>query len=533
MKKNSKLFAVVLTAAMAVTVFSGCTKSVTKPNPDNNKEEKLTKIKWFQTLDPKAAATMKSYDEIESWKYIQEKTGVDIEWQHPPVGQETEQFNLMLASRDLPDVIYWNWSRVSGGPAKLIQDNIIINLNDFISKNAPNYKKVLDSNSEARKQTLLDDGSQYMFARLFPNPESMSFAGFQIKKDWLDTLGLKTPVTIDDWYTTLTAFKTQDPNRNGKPDEIPFLSDKGAGFSNFSAAWGVRRGFYSDPSTKKIKYGPIESPYKEFLMTMAKWYKEGLIDPEFASVDAKNFEAKMTGNKGGAYHGMISGNMGRFLNLMEKTDPKFDLAGTAWPTGAAGKAYSTNDSLIRAFVGEGAAITTSAKNPKGVAEFLDFCYGQEGYLLLNWGIEGKSYVKENGKLKMTELITKNPEGLPVDQAMIRFAFPSSAAPAVCDHEARIYTNYALPQQKTASKVWASGDNSLLLPLTYPTVEESSSFSNVMSEVNTYESEMFIKFVMGQESFDNFDKYVQRIKSMGIDKAIQIQQASLDRYNGRK
>lgn len=56
----------------------------------------------------------------------------------------------------------------------------------------------------------------------------------------------------------------------------------------------------------------------------------------------------------------------------------------------------------------------------------------------------------------------------------------------------------------------------------PTPEESERFASIMSEVSTYVDEMFLKFVMGQESLDKFDDYVEQIKKMNIEEAIQIQ-----------
>ena len=71
-----------------------------------------------------------------------------------------------------------------------------------------------------------------------------------------------------------------------------------------------------------------------------------------------------------------------------------------------------------------------------------------------------------------------------------------------------------------------------IPPITPTPEESSTFAQIMSQIKTYTGEMHYKFIMGQESLDNFDKYVQNVKAMDIDKATEIWQAALDRYNSR-
>jgi len=71
------------------------------------------------------------------------KFGVKINFIHPPMGNETDQFNLMIASKKLPDIIEWNWANYPGGPIKAVEDKVVISLNKYLDKYAPNYKKYL------------------------------------------------------------------------------------------------------------------------------------------------------------------------------------------------------------------------------------------------------------------------------------------------------------------------------------------------------------------------------------------------------
>lgn len=50
-----------------------------------------------------------TYDDNEVWQKVQEETGVKLTFIHPPAGEETEQFNLMIASDSLPDIICTGW----------------------------------------------------------------------------------------------------------------------------------------------------------------------------------------------------------------------------------------------------------------------------------------------------------------------------------------------------------------------------------------------------------------------------------------
>ena len=49
---------------------------------------------------------------------------------------------------------------------------------------------------------------------------------------------------------------------------------------------------------------------------------------------------------------------------------------------------------------------------------------------------------------------------------------------------------------------------------------------------TYVQEMQVKFILGIESFDQYDAFLEKIREMGIDQAIAAYQAAFDRYNAR-
>ena len=75
-------------------------------------------------------------------------------------------------------------------------------------------------------------GQIYAFPFIRSDVKLLVSTGLAVRQDWLDKLGLKTPTTLDEWRTMLTAFKQRDPNGNGKADEIPlstWAASPGAG----------------------------------------------------------------------------------------------------------------------------------------------------------------------------------------------------------------------------------------------------------------------------------------------------------------
>ena len=65
-----------------------------------------------------------------------------------------------------------------------------------------------------------------------------------------------------------------------------------------------------------------------------------------------------------------------------------------------------------------------------------------------------------------------------------------------------------------------------------TTEEGEDYTAVMSEVETYVEENIPKFIIGDRDLAEWDTYVQDIKNMGIDEALEIQSACVERYESR-
>lgn len=541
--RRAGLFAAVLVLAVAVAACSGQNKEASSPAASSASPQagtdaqppKLGNLTYWVPNHPAAAAQMQTYAEMGMYKEMEKITGVKVEFQHPPIdtAQQKEQFNLMITTNKLPDVIEYTWTGPNGypgGPGKAIQDNKIIKLNDLIDQYAPNLKRLLDEHPDWKKQIMTDDGSIYAFPFLRGDDKVRVFFGPVIRQDWLDKLGLKMPTTIDEWYGVLKAFKEKDPNGNGKADEIPIYLDKDLFNTDapFLGAWGINYSFYQDNGT--VKYGPIQPEFKEFLATMNKWYKEGLLDPDFAAPNVKLFDNKMTTNLLGATAAFNGGGIGKYSGLMKDKDPNFKLVAAPYPVLKAGdqpiwgqKDFAAN--------GTGAAITTSNKNPIETVKWLDYAYGDKGELLFNYGIEGESYSMENGKAVLKPELLNPPAGISSQQAIAKYTRSTWSAPFVLSDNFQLQY-LALPQQKDALSIWSQPTVERKMPLVTPTQDEASKFASVMTNIETYRDEMLLKFIMGVEPIDNFDKYVSKIQSMGIGDAIQIQQTALERYNKR-
>ena len=124
----------------------------------------------------------------------------------------------------------------------------------------------------------------------------MVYGGAQMRQDWLDELDLEVPTTIDEWDSVLKATKEGKNLDYALTFTVGNINSPTYG-SLFLSTYGVLYSFYVDPASNEIKYGPMQDGYKEALSLLARWYDEGLLDPDFASQDGTTYDAKIRAAK--------------------------------------------------------------------------------------------------------------------------------------------------------------------------------------------------------------------------------------------
>ena len=479
-------------------------------------------ITYWIPLNAVLSTTVSNFGESAIGKKLAEDTGVKIKYIHPTAGGEADQFSVLLASGELPDIINWDWRAY--GADKAMDNKYIIKLNDTIDKYAPNLKNLIKSDGELEKMLKTDDGSYYAFPFLRGDEELCTYSGPIVRKDWLDKLGMDVPETVDEWETMLRRFKTE---LNVK---TPLTCTSAAFKDGFlSGAFGAPYAFYIDDNGK-AKYGPIEPGFKDFLVTANKWYKEGLLDKNVASVTDTG--ALIMNETAGATFGFVGGGIGTFLENMQKTNPKFDVVGAPYPVLNKGDRPMICQKENRYGSAPSAAITTNCKNVELAARFLDYGYSEKGSMLYNFGIEGESYEIVDGKPAFTKKITNDPEGRTRDAMISMYSLVGSSGTFAQRLDAVNLTR-PFEQQQKAVDVWSDtdADKHIIPPIIF-TQDENSQMGNSMSEIETYVSGMVMKMITGVESVDKYDEFVAQIKKFNIDKVLECYQAALKRYNSR-
>ena len=493
----------------------------------------------WEGLWANASVSVTNLAETPLYQEVMRRTGIDVTFIHPAQGQEREAFNLMIASNDLPDMIYTRWpTEYPGGPEKAISDGVIIRLNDVIANNAPNLSALFAKNPEWLKAAKTDSGTHYMFPFIRGDDYLMVFFGPQLRADWLDQLGMEVPETLAEWDTVLSAMKSEGLV------EYPLTFTnfrRGRGINGpgnaFIQPFGTTWSFHQDDGGN-VQFGPYQDSFGDFLAFFKDWFDRGLVDPEFFSNERNTFNAKILNGDTGAWTSYTGSGIGAYLDA-NGGKGTFDIWAAPYPVLNKGDTpfFGQRDNPVR---GSGMAVTTQARDVETAADFADFAYGEEGHVLFNFGLEGESYEWSTSYPGFegerwpvyTDAMNSDPEGRTLSQMGGLYTRSFYSGPIVQDRR-YMYQYARRPQQRDAVVLWGQTDAAThMLPAVTATPDEAEDLAEMMSDIETYVEEMFVKFITGQEPLDNFDAFQSRLQQMGIERAIEIKQAGLARYNSR-
>lgn len=299
-----KTFASMLALALSFTlILSACGKSNNEGAADGsgsgsaNTDSGPVEMTFFAPQG-KAAWEDNSYT-----KHVEEKFNVKIKWDLAPTDALVDRRQLLLASGDYPEVFlegkFTHTDLLTYG-----KQGVFLPLNDLIEQYAPNIKAMMEKKPYFKDAITAPDGNIYALPRLNECYHCTFSQKFWMNQEWLDKVGLKLPTTTDELYTVLKAFKEQDPNGNGKADEIPLTGAPNKNVWNGNIDAFLMNSFIYNDNSKylilkdgKVEFAANQEGWKQGLIYMNKLYKEGLIDP--ASFTQNDQAVGQLGNREG------------------------------------------------------------------------------------------------------------------------------------------------------------------------------------------------------------------------------------------
>lgn len=461
-----------------------------------------------------------------AWKKVTEVTNVTMEnVANQSISDDIQSLNTMLASNELPDLIQGN--RVNITP--LIAQGVYMPLDDLIAEYAPNIQKFLQDYPEAVNSGVGTDGKMYLISgTLGGRPgQTLPSMGYFIRKDWLEKLNLEVPTTFEEYKNVLYAFRNNDPNGNGKKDEIPFFHrDLGMGVNTLLQLWNAHDGFYVGEDDK-VAFGKAEEKYKTALAEMTQWYKDGIIDSEIFTRGSNSRQDLLGNNIGGATIDWFA-STGAVNDAVRDLVPDIDFAAIAPPANINGDAemFYGRTSLHPYAWG----ISSTCKDPVTAIKLMDFCFSEVGSRILASGIEGEDYTLENGKVVPTEQALTNSAG-----------YPNYLRSIGAGYEIGYYGNIEgekSSMNKQALEGFELYNQSDWIQPQFPamtfTEEEQKVINDNMTNINSLVFEYEQSCLLGNQSIvDTWDQHMKELNSMNLQAVLDAYNSAYERYKASK
>lgn len=477
-------------------------------------------LKMFSRVAPNAGASK----DLLVWQEYQKKTGINLNFEDVPTQGFAERKNLAFASNDLPDFFF----RSALSPMETIKYGTagqLIPLEGLIDKYAPNFKALMDKYPEIKDDITYPDGHIYTLPMVVTTKPSLVQINW-INQAWLNKLGLSMPQTPDELINVLKAFRDQDPNGNGKQDEIPLSSDTGGAaddaasmplVNEFAGSFGLDRQFEYDANVDngKVHLWAADDNYKQELQFLNQLWEQKLIDPQYFTQTQAQYLAKMTAGQFGV---MLWGNDNPFAAHAADYKALPPLKG---PNGD--QKFALMQPLTKAF---GAfAITSADKYPEQTMRWVDYFYSQEGSTFIRYGEEGKTFNYDStGEAQFVDSIAKSdkpdvtackdvtpfcggafPHWLnDKNDSLVNDAGTTAAAEVLDPYLPDVKYGPLLFDQKTAKEV-----------------------DTLRSDIDAYVKEQSTKFITGEIGFDKWDQYVNTLKKMNLDHLQDLYQQAFD------
>lgn len=530
---NIKRIAVVMLAACILTVSAAC-----GGGGEANKEEKKDNFNATGFPIAKEPITLQvgvfkspDHGDFSKMKVItdyEKKTNIHIEWVEIPAQNYRENVNLMLGSGDYPEVFYGRGMEGAGYESMYGPSGVFMELTDLIDQYAPNVKKMFDTEPYVKAKSLVD-GKLYSIPKVENVAHMRVEDKFYINQKWLDALKLQVPTTMEEFYTVMKAFKEQDPNGNGKPDEIPFTTWLGYyGLGSLYGPWGVVDNQFNHMMVKdgKLIFVPTEEGYKKGLEYWNRMYKDGLLFKE--SFTLSNEQLCALGQGPTEVLGSYIRHVGdyvvgadRYFDYTYQPPLKGPDSTQMWKATESPFYYSS------CFV-----ITNKCKYPKEAIRWIDYMFTEQGALEFNNGPENVTW-KRNEDGTFTGI--QPPEGVggnewrngncPGGYSCVWWSIDldNKSKPDPADPLSKIGEDF-----KKHAEVYIPFQPKEYVPTLSFSKDEVDQLSSIQGSIFGFVKEWEGKFVTGQASLNEWDKYVKTLKDMGLEQMMKIYQQAYDR-----
>lgn len=462
------------------------------------------------------------------WQYLCKNLNVDIKWTEPGQSVISEQFNLMIASGDMTDIMCENMvnmdgSAYTGGYDKAMDDGVYVDLAPYLAEYAPNYNYYVNCDPENRKVIETDEGHIGAFLTV-SSETAVTNLGNAVNAAYFNATGLEMPDTIDGWKKVFAAM-----HDNGVKYALDVQGDGTMMGGAIGAAVGtnVSAKFLIDKKSGELVFDATTDEARQYIELFREFYKDGYIDHDFINNTDPENKKFFTGEVA------TKTAMGKQLAAFSET---YGIDLIACPVicrdGYESGQVALGTSVSNVSAGGGMAISTSCKDLETAMRLMDWFYSDEGAQISNYGwVEGETYNVVDGEKYINDFYQAKDEnnvanrGLYTTDQDFGLIFPN------------LSTDVAPDVQKAASEMWTpDADYPAAIYMSLPTAvrltaAESEDLSSSIADLETYIETTVMRWYCLEDELNDttWSEYVSTCESMKLDNIRSVYQAAYEKY----
>lgn len=502
----------------------------------------------FEIINTTPESRVIDANEIDQAVKMEEATGIDLNWTGIPEAGFSEKINLMLASGDLPDMI---WKGVDASViSQYLDQDLFVPTEDLIAEYAPNVQAILDSHPEYKALATYPDGHMYGFPYI-EEMYGLTLTGgpFVINKVWLEKVGKEVPTTIDELKDVLIAFRDAgDLNGNGIDDEIPYACNfviDSDGFDTSNTLFSLMGCFgdavsygsnypYCKIEDGKVVFGVLDDAFLETINYFRGLQEEGLLYMDGFSGDG-NYDYQLREDV--ATIGVFSvWSLEASIPNVEVREQYVALPRLTGPDGGMGvrcnrsELWGTSQSII----------TTECEYPEVLTALMNYLNEPEMAITTNWGTEGWSYIRREDGVLSFDLdengVFNVPEGFESWNDMRQNSTPVQGGVAVLNEYYDVYAEYTYDAVQLLAFQRDNGKDEVLeeyadkyVPPVLMTPEEQAAYSQVLPQIKNIVRSYMVSSILDGGAEENWETFKSDLENAGLATMLENIQSAYDRY----
>ena len=467
---------------------------------------------------------MAGYEDQESYrlwsenlffKRMEQQTGLVFEYRQ---AQSADGWDKMKAGfysgeADLPQVLF----KAELSPAEtidMLDAGILIDLAPLIEENAPNLHRLLEENADIRAAVTLPGGrvGALPYINLTPSQNCL-----WINQSWLDELKLDMPATAEELAQVLSAFKTGDPNRNAKADEVPLAFLGAYDLKYLAHAFGLAANdFNVYVRDGQAKFMPLEPAFRDFVAWLRDLNQRGLLDRDgFTTADTLR---RVTDEKQTVRYGALIAPLPTYILPAAWTDQYAVVPPLVYEGGQVYRSISP-----RATPGT-FALTKACVDPAQMLRWVDYLYTAEGAILASSGQEGVDFLVDgDGTWRKTEAASQ--------QSFLSSVsiMTGTTPPGVSNDDFQRRYNDQVVRRVSEQIDMVSYIARDPFPPFSLTREQEEQIAPLQQALGRYVDESIARFVIGEweMSDERFALFETELQSLGLEQFLSFWQAVLN------